>query len=217
MSQEEQVQRDVMMNSVVTKVEKEIEKNQEQAKKLSKLEGEFKALADHSKEWRDIKMSIQELMTISKGHNDIMQKLGRFSVHLDLVISLLRHPTESKVQHHHHFPKIAWITAGLFLAFCLVCAGWYMTAHDADQYRANDIKYRELKLEEDSAFQNRLWQLDSIYQADAEKLERAVKEMESLRRKSLELTDQLQAVNRKIGQDKKTGQSPKKGKKQAQQ
>ena len=59
---------------------------------------------------------------------------------------LLRQPVKKEVTHHHYVPKLIWISAGLLLAFCLVCSGWYHTGSKLSQYVANDTKYRYLKL-----------------------------------------------------------------------
>ena len=52
-----------------------------------------------------------------------------------------------KVQHHHHVPKVIWISTGLFVGFAMVCSGWYMTYKKLDQFIMNDTKYRYLKLD----------------------------------------------------------------------
>ncbi len=212
MIQEKQVPSDVMMDSVVCKVQKQEQRIQAQDEKLTRMEENIKAIPNHSKDWEETKATILELVVVSKGQKTLMEKLQGFFKSLDIAVNLLRHPAESKVQHHHHFPKIAWITSGLFLILCLVCSGWFMTARRIEQHRAGDIKYRHLKLICDSAMLRYLWRLDSIYLADPDKMQKDVEDQERLKQERLELIDQLQAVNSKIGQDKKTGQTPKKGK-----
>jgi len=212
MNQEKQVPSDVMMDSVVSKVQKQEQRIQAQDEKLTRMEENIKAIPDRSKDWEETKATILELVVVSKGQKTLMEKLHGFFRSLDIAVNLLRHPVESKVQHHHHFPKIAWITAGLFLILCLVCSGWYMTSRTIEQHRAGDIKYRDLKLLSDSAMLRFLWRLDSIYLTDPDKMQKDVEEQERLKQERLELIDQLQAVNSKIGRDKKTGQTPKKGK-----
>ncbi len=212
MNQEKQVPSDVLMDSVVSKVQKQEQRIQAQDEKLTRMEENIKAIPDHSKDWEEAKATILELVAVSKGQKTLMEKLQDFFRSLDIAVNLLRHPVESKVQHQHHFSKIAWITAGLFLTLCLVCSGWYMTAQTISQHKAGDIKYRQLKLTSDSASLRFLWRLDSLYMADPDKMEKVVTEQEQLKQKRLELIDQLQAVNSKIGQDKKTGQTPQKGK-----
>jgi hypothetical protein len=40
-----------------------------------------------------------------------------------------------------------WIAAGLFVAFSLVCTGWFYTYKKLNEQIANDTKYRQLKLD----------------------------------------------------------------------
>ena len=80
---------------------------------------------------------------------------------------LLRQPVKKEVTHHHYVPKLIWISAGLFLAFCLVCSGWYHTGSKLSQYVANDTKYRYLKLNGNKPLQQILFITDSLYGANA--------------------------------------------------
>ncbi len=211
MSQEKQVPSDVMMNSIVTSVQKQDQRIKIQEEKLTRMEEKIDGAADNLKGWEAAKAAILQMIAVGKDQKILMEKLSQFFRSLDIAVDVLRHPPESKVQHHHHITKIAWIAAGLFLILCLVCSGWYMTAQKIDQYKAGDVKYRSLKLIPDTPFHQALVRLDSVFLADPDSIERRVIRQEELNQKSLELTDQLQAVNREIGQDKKTGQTPKKG------
>lgn len=212
MGEEKQAPNPVLVDTIIAKVQKQDQRIQGQDEKLTQLENTVKVIPEHSSSIAEIKRDTQDIMSIGREQKTMMERLQKFFTALEITTHLLRHPTPAKVEHHHHFPKITWSTAGLFLALCLVSSGWYMTARNAEQYQANDIKYRELKLEADSAFLQYLYKLDSLYLANPEKMEKYVKEQELLREKSLELSDQLQAVNKKIGPDQKTGKQPKKGK-----
>jgi len=212
MNDEKQAPSEIMLDAVVEKVENQQQKIRDQEEKLALVEKKVNAIPDHSQDIGEMKASFRDLLAVRKGQNALMAKLEVFFFTLKIATDLLRHPVERKVQHHHHFQKIIWIAAGLFLALCLVCTAWYMTARDSGQYQANDIKYRKLKLDADSAFHQYLVRLDSIYLSDPDKMRKNVIEQERLKQKRLELIDQLQTVNSKIGPDVKTGQKKGKGK-----
>jgi len=212
MSEEKQSPNPILVDTIVAKVQKQDQRIQDQEEKVTQLENVMKVVPEHTSSIAEIKKDTQDILSIGKEQKTMMERLQKFSTALEITTHLLRHPTPAKVEHHHHFPKIAWITVGLFLVLCFISSGWYMTARSSEQYQANDIKYRELKLEADSAFRQYLYKLDSLYLANPEKMTKFVKEQELLREKSLELSEQLQAVNKRIGPDPKTGKQSKKGK-----
>jgi hypothetical protein len=211
MNDEKQAPSEIMLDAVVEKVENQQQRIQTQEDKLTLMEKKVNAIPDHSKDIGEMKTSFRDLLAVSKGQNALMVKLDMFFLNLKTATDILRHPVESKVQHHHHIPKITWIAAGLFLVLCLVCTGWYMTARDSGQYQANDIKYRQLKLTADSASHQYLVQLDSVYLADPDKMRNNVIEQERLKQKRLELIDQLQTVNSKIEPDPRNRQKGRTG------
>ncbi len=86
---------------------------------------------------------------------------------MDTSISVYKELVKNKIVHHHHVPKVIWITAGLFVAFALVCAGWYSTSNKLDGYIANDTKYRQLRLDTaNRSLQSYLDLTDSLYNLD---------------------------------------------------
>jgi hypothetical protein len=210
MNQEKQEPSQIMIDTFISKFQNQDQRILAQDEKLVQLEKDVKAIPDHSKDLAEIKTSNREQATLSSRQKAMMEQLDVFFKKLGIAIDVLKSPVINTVQHHHHFPKIAWVTTGLFLALCLVCSGWYVTARSSEQYQANDIKYRKLKLLSDSAALEGLYGLDSLYLADPEKMEKEVKEQEQLKQERLELLDKIQAVNRKIRPDTKTGQQPKK-------
>ena len=212
MNVEKQAPSEIMMDTVVEKVENQQQRIQTQEEKLTLIEKKVNAIPDHSKDIGEMKTSFRDLLAISKGQKTLMGKIEVFIFNLKTATDMLQHPVESKVHNHHHVPKIIWIAAGLFLALCLVCSGWYATVNNSVQYQANDIKYRQIKLIADSAFHQCLVHLDSVYLTDPDKMRNNVIEQERLKQKRLELIDQLQTVNSKIGPDIKTGQKKGKGK-----
>jgi hypothetical protein len=80
--------------------------------------------------------------------------------------TLLQKTQKQTIQHHHHFAKPTWIIISLFLVATLVISDLYMTYKKLDDYMANDIKHRFLKLDTTSyPLQKRLYLVDSLYNA----------------------------------------------------
>ena len=73
-----------------------------------------------------------------------------------------------------------------------------MTASRSNQYQANDVKYRKLRLEVDSAGLRYLCRLDSIYSANTDSIREEVEERERLKQERLELLDRIQTVDKKL-------------------
>jgi len=88
----------------------------------------------------------------------------KLSDQLELVTTLLKHPVSNKVMHHHHIPKLIWISVGLFLSFSLVCSGWYVTSSKMNSFINNDTKYRWIRLDTSQrSLQLYLDRVDSLY------------------------------------------------------
>jgi hypothetical protein len=121
-------------------------------------------------------------------------KIQELSAKLDRAITKLGEP----LKHHHHIPKIIWITASLFLLLCIAAIGWRVTSASLKVYMANDVKYRKLELTKDSASLVYLWRLDSIYTANPDSLENYVTEQERLKRQREELIDHVHLLEKRI-------------------
>jgi hypothetical protein len=139
------------------KIQKQAEQIDGMQKKLKSLETVSQSLIDVQKQLTDIKVAITGIKFPSK-------QIEELSGNLATGVALLKQPVENKVLHHHHVPKIFWASGVLFAVLCLVFCGWYNTAQKLDQYRANDLKYRYLKLKTNPALHRLLVAADSIYQ-----------------------------------------------------
>ncbi|MEO5996978.1 MAG: hypothetical protein ABIN89_09600 [Chitinophagaceae bacterium] len=170
---------DAFMEVVVKKIEL-------QDLKLFDLETRLTTDADHATQIKHLITSVEGLRTaINSGQSP--NRLQEFSTRLALAINLLQKPIENKVNHHHHIPKLTWITAGLFLLFSMVCSGWYMTTEKLDSFIANDTKYRQLKLDSaNKRLQADLDVVDSLYQVKPD-LKEMVIQKEERNKKNLEL------------------------------
>lgn len=171
---------DAFMEVVVKKMEA-------QDKKISEMAGKTNNDPDYYQPIQELIASVKGLQTAFKASHFPTGKLQELSTHLSLAINLLHQPMKKEVLHHHHIPKLIWITAGLFIVFSLVCSGWYMTAEKLDGYTANDTKYRHLKLyTANKRLQQELNLADSIYHANPNMREIVLKTEEQNKR-NLEL------------------------------
>lgn len=102
--------------------------------------------------------------------------------------ALFTRPQEHR--HSHYFPKIAWVTAGLFLVLCLVATGWYITSSRLETYRANDLKYRYLQLVEQAAVAQAVRYADSLQRAKPDFFRDSVLTEENEKQLRLEFLDE---------------------------
>jgi hypothetical protein len=70
--------------------------------------------------------------------------------------------------HHHHLLKGIWISIGLFLLLTVLTPSLINTRNDLKVYEANDIKYRHLKVNSDTASLRLLFKIDSLFLANPE-------------------------------------------------
>jgi len=139
-----------------------------------KVETQDKQIAAIEEKVKDIPGNtelIQKLITTVEGlHSDVkinslqQETTQNLSDQLELVTTLLKHPVSNKVMHHHHIPKLIWISVGLFVALSLVCSGWYVTSSKMNSFITNDTKYRWIRLDTSQrSLQLYLDRVDSLY------------------------------------------------------
>jgi hypothetical protein len=196
MTQEKQETSEVLMDAVVQKLEQQGQRIQAQEKKIGDIETAVKQTPNHSTDIQQVKAGIADLRTVLTRLVFPAEKIEAFSKDLTSALELLRQPMESKILHHHHVPKITWITGGLFILLCLACSGWYMTASRLDQYQGADTEYRYLYLEGNSMMRRILYQVDSLYRSGYAMRDSVVQWEDDLQRAG-ELKRQLQ---QKVGE-----------------
>src|SRR3990170_8086584 len=150
---------DILLSTVVDKVNA-------QEKKIAEMQGTLKNVPGHAEEIRQIKKEVVDLKTTVKDISFPTKEMRELSTKLTESISLLRQPVTNKVLHHHYVPKSIWIAAVLFIGLAVVCSGWYMTINSLSKYKANDTKYRFLKLNNNKSLQQLLFITDSLYRID---------------------------------------------------
>ena len=138
--------------------------------KISKQEKKFEIIEEQLKDLADNKAMLTEaIKSIELWKKEITKSMvpvevfELFSSRLNKNSQLLEQAAKNKVQHHHHIPKLIWITAGLFISVALVLSGWYATTQKANEYIANDSRYRYLKLDTTHYLQSYLYRVDSVF------------------------------------------------------
>lgn len=101
-------------------------------KKIAAIEEKMKDIPANAELLRKLVSSVDGLHSDFKDASLLREKLVHFSNRLELATNFLKQPPIHKVIHHHHIPKLIWISAGLFIALCLVCSGWYVTSTKID-------------------------------------------------------------------------------------
>ena len=133
-------------------------------KKITAIEEKVDNILGNTELFQKLFAAVEKLHSDVKSNSLQPGKIESLSDQLSVATILLKHPVSNKVQHHHHIPKLIWISVGLFVAFSLVCSGWYATSSKLDNFVANDTKYRWLRLDTPQrSLQVYLDRVDSFY------------------------------------------------------
>lgn len=192
----EQNERDILTDTVLDKIEQQDKKIQTHDKRLNVAETRLADVPGIAKDLDDIRSEVRSMAEFDRRVKITDGKLQELSRRLDSILNILSQPQKTEVRHHHHVPLTLWITASLFFLLCLVSMGWLFTGQKLDQFRANDIKYRYLKVSVDSAAN--LLTLDSAFDANPDSLQNLVTTNERLKQRRLELLGQIHAVDSQI-------------------
>ncbi|MGX5817997.1 hypothetical protein ACWKWU_07365 [Chitinophaga lutea] len=128
---------------------------------------------------------VNQLLIRLPEQSNLHQRLDRTL--RDTITALSRPQVQN---HHHHFPKVAWATAGLFLILCLVSTGWYLTASRLGDFRDNDTKYRYLQLFDNSQLARLLHFVDSLQRTQPDFFRDSVLSEEEEKHRRLEMLDE---------------------------
>ena len=151
---------DILMKSVIEKVEA-------QENKIGEIEAGIKNIPDNTVGIADVKNAVKSIKEIAESISFPIQEMRELSKAIIEVRDRLNRPVTSTVQHHHYIPKIIWLCIVLFVSLAVVCTGWYMTANTLTEYKANDTKYRYLKLNSNKSLLDLLYRTDSLFRTDA--------------------------------------------------
>lgn len=131
-------------------------------KRISGIEQQVTNLPDYSTQLQQISRNITDL--INKTNSSLSENnLTDLFENLKKATSAFGQPAKSNVVHHHHFPKLLYATCTLFLALCIAIIGWFLNVQTLNQYKANDTKYRYLKLQPNKNLRLVLQITDSLY------------------------------------------------------
>lgn len=144
-----------------------IEKVEAQENKIGEIEAAIKNIPDNTVGIADVKNAVKSIKEIAESISFQIQEMRELSKAIIEVRDRLNRPVTSTVQHHHYIPKIIWLCIVLFVSLAVVCTGWYMTANTLTEYKANDTKYRYLKLNSNKSLLDLLYRTDSLFRTDA--------------------------------------------------
>lgn len=151
---------DILAKSIIEKVES-------QEGKVDDMETAIRKLSGSAEEIELLKREVGTIKALAEGISFPIQEMRELSSSLRECRMQLTLPIQKNVQHHHHFPKVIWATVGLFLALATVCVGWYTTGTSLNEYKANDTKYRYLKVFGSNSLKEILFETDSLYRVEA--------------------------------------------------
>jgi len=182
---------EILMQSVIEKVDGH-------EKRISETQMAINKMSDVSEQIESLKGAVDKL-------NSSVDNISFPVREMKDLRSQLSRPVTNTVEHHHHFPKILWLAIGLFLALAVVCTGWYMTATAVKEYKANDTKYRYLRLNSNRSLQGLLFFTDSLYRVDQGMRDSVIQKEEENRRvfellqKAKDKEEEAEELKRKAG------------------
>jgi len=154
---------EVLLETLVEKVNTNEKNINDQEKEIHEMKEMLMALPDHKELFDQVNNRLFELLDQVKKIDFLKNEMRELSSVILSTGEGLKKPAKREVFHHHHVPKIIFSLVGLFIILCLVLAGWYMTGEKLEQYRANDTKYRYLKIYENKSLRELLFLTDSLY------------------------------------------------------
>lgn len=157
---------EVLIGSLIDKVDA-------QERKIGIQENHINELREKANITPEIIEAVSQFKTTMEGLRVDIKKLAlpekeirQFAANLETAMMLLKQPVKKEITHHHHASKTIWIAASLFLIVCLASSGWYNTYKDLEMYKANDTRYRYVKLEAPAGIKKWLGEVDKLYFVD---------------------------------------------------
>lgn len=192
---------EVLFGSLVDKVNDQERKVEELKEKVNQLPAAEEVVNQLKTGLEGLRLDVRKISFPQK-------EMRELSVRLNTNIELLKYPVEQKTIHHHYVPKITWIAAGLFLLLCMVSTGWYNTYNKLDLYKANDTKYRYLKLEAGRALRKWTTFIDSLYRTNAKMRDDVIAKEEQnqwefeMMRRAKQMEDEARALKKQANSKK---------------
>lgn len=127
-------------------------------------------VTDNSKEIQQIKAELsfikQEIKNLPAQLQLDTGKLAELVTAINKLQMQLNIPVKNQIEHKHHLHKGIWIAVGLFVTCFLLGWGWINAHKEKEQFEANDVKYRSLKISGNKNVLNLCKYTDSLYQKD---------------------------------------------------
>ncbi len=188
-------------------LEATVRKLEEQGKILTEIREGISQITAQSGRSQDITEGLQLLRTLSQEQEALKRQVGKLPSMLLLSWDSAQGPPNNVVQHQHHFPKVLWVTVGLFLAMAVACAGWYHASAQLNDFIGSDTKYRFLALEStDKQLQEKLWITDSLLRVNP-RLRQTVLEKEAANKRYQELIYRARQMEKEAQALKAKGRS----------
>jgi hypothetical protein len=176
-----------------------IEKMDANERKMEELSAKVNTIADYTDTLNIIVNSANEIKTHLQKTSFPEQEMDILCGYLASAIALLKQPVNQKVIHEHHASTMLWTTILLFMMECVTVVGWYRAEDSLALYRANDTKYRYLKLNAGQGLYKTLASLDSLYIKD-EKMREHVLATEERNEKAFQLMQQATQMEKEARQ-----------------
>lgn len=172
------------------------EKSEQQDARLDQMAEKMAEAKQRIDAMEDFKTTVNSLRAELEATRKQTRAMGSF---FDIVLSAVNKLLDGlsqplTQQHHHHFPKILWVTIGLFLTLTMAIVLWVNTRHELASYRTADTKYRYLQLQQDKELIIWLYKADSLAIENPDSLRISVERQEANIDEKLKL---LKEANRK--------------------
>jgi hypothetical protein len=177
---------EVLIGSLIDKVDAQERKIEGQENQINQLREKVNITPNNPEAVGQFKTTLEGLRTDIKKLSFPEKELRQ--LHTDIITNteLLRQPVKKEIIYDYHSRKAIWIAGALFLILCLMSAGWIMTADKLNKYKANDTKYRYLKLQDNDTLNTWLNLIDSLFLMDGN-IRNTVIAQENQNRRNLEI------------------------------
>lgn len=195
---------EVLIGSLIDKVDSQERKIGVQENLINELREKANQIPDDTAAVAQFKTALEGLRADIKKFSFPEKEMRQLAASLETTMQILKQPVKKEIMHHHHAAKTIWIAAALFLIVCLVLTGWYNTFKKLEMYKANDTKYRYVKLYGSPSLNRWLGQVDSGYIVDGNMRNAVIaREQENQRKfemwqKSLELEKEAKELKQKV-------------------
>src|ERR1700759_4986236 len=106
----EQNERDILMDTILNKIDQQDKNSQTQEKRLNVAETMLAGVPGIAKDINEIRSEVRSMTEFDKRVKITDGKLQELSRRLDNVLNILSQPQKTEVRHHHYVPLTFWIT-----------------------------------------------------------------------------------------------------------